>query len=67
MVYVIGVLGFIGGFFVGQMALYFLLRHKTKEELLAQEHLKWTYGIFNWAVAIFGSYLLIKMYEQYFY
>ena len=67
MVYVVGVFGFIGGFMAGQMALYFMLRHKTREELLEQAHLKWTYGVFNWVMAVLGASSFVKLYGEYFY
>lgn len=66
MIYLMGILGFVGGFILGQMVLYFLLRHKTKEELLNDKSLKWTYGLINWAFAGLGSYGLIVLYKQYF-
>ena len=66
MVYLIGVLGFVGGFILGQMLLSFLLRHKTRDELLNDKHLKWKYGTMNWLCAILGAYSFISMYEQYF-
>ncbi|MCB1651534.1 MAG: hypothetical protein KDI46_05715 [Alphaproteobacteria bacterium] len=66
MVYVAGVFGFIGGFILGQMMLYFLLRHKSREELLNDRFLKWTYGLGNWVVAGFSSYGMVLMYQYYF-
>jgi len=66
MVYIIGIIGFIGGFVLGQMALYFFLRHKSNEELLNDKWLKWQYGTMNWIVAAFGAYASIQMYEFYF-
>jgi len=66
MVYLVGMVGFIGGFFAGQMLLHFLLRHKTKEDLLNDKSLKWQYGILNWLIAILGCYATIRMYEFYF-
>ena len=66
MVYFIGVIGFIGGFMAGQMLLYFLLRNRSREELLSDKYLKWQYGVLNWLVAILGSYSFISIYERYF-
>ncbi len=66
MVYLIGTIGFIGGFIFGQMALYFLLRHKNNEDLLSDPSLKWTYGLANWIIAGLGSYGLVLLYHQYF-
>mgnify|MGYP000533456473 CR=1 FL=1 len=66
MIYVMGILGFFGGFIFGQMVLYFFLRHKSKDELLKNGSLKWTYGLANWVFAGLGSYGLIALYQQYF-
>ena len=66
MVYLIGVLGFIGGFIAGQMILYLHLKNVSKEELLTSQKLKWTYGLFNWLMAAVGSYSFILLYQLYF-
>ena len=66
MVYLIGVIGFIGGFVVGLMVIYFLLRNVPKEELVDNASIKWTYGLLTWAIAAIGAYSMVKMYEQYF-
>lgn len=65
MVYGIGVLGFVLGFIFGQMVLYFLLRHKSKKELVEDDSLKWTYGLLNWVFAGIGSYLFVSQYNYY--
>lgn len=65
MVYGIGIAGFIAGFLAGQMLLYFMLRHKTKEELLGDRYLKWKYGGLNWLVALLGAYGAVELYYQY--
>lgn len=61
-----GIIGFIAGFILGQMILHFLLRHKTKEELLEDKSLIYTYGIANWIFAGGSSYGLITLYQFYF-
>ncbi len=66
MIYAAGVFGFVGGFVVSQMVLYFLLRHKTKEELLEDRYLKWKYGTLSWAITIFSTYCMVASYRQYF-
>ena len=63
MIYVMGVLGFFGGFIVGQMILYFLLRHKSNKELLEDKGLKLKYGLVGWGCAALGAYGLMKLYE----
>lgn len=65
MVYGIGIVGFIAGFALGQMLLYFLLRHKTREELLNDRYLKWKYGGINWLMAIMGAYGAVYLYNEY--
>jgi hypothetical protein len=66
MIYAVGIIGLIGGFIAGQMLLYFLLRHRSREDLLNDPSIKWTYGLLNWAVAALGAYAFIAMYQQYF-
>lgn len=65
MVYLIGIIGLIAGFLAGLLLLNFFLRHKTKEELLNDEYLKWKYGIICWLVAAFGSYTAVRLYNEY--
>lgn len=65
MVYVFGIIGFIAGFILGQMLLYFLLRHKSRKELVENDSLKWTYGILNWVIAGASSYGFVMLYQQY--
>ena len=67
MIYFVGILGFIGGFVIGQMVLYFLLRHKSNEDLLNDPFLKWTYGLANWIFAGFGSYAMVLIYKYFFF
>jgi len=66
MIYVIGIIGFIGGFIFGQMVLYFLLRHKTNEELLNDRMLKLKYGLIGWGCAVLGAYSFVQTYLYYF-
>ncbi len=67
MVYVVGFVGLICGFIAGQMLLYFMLRHKSREELLNDPSLKWKYGILNWLIAVLGASSFMSMYERYFF
>ncbi len=66
MVYIAGIVGLVGGFVLGQMLLYFLLRHKSREDLLNDPYLKWKYGTLNWIVAGLGCYGTIELYNLYF-
>ncbi len=66
MVYLFGIGGFIGGFVLGQLLLSFLLRHKTREELLSDKALKWKYGTLNWLVAAMGCASALMLHEKLF-
>ncbi len=66
MVYVAGIVGFIGGFVVGQMLLYYMLRHHKPDELLKDRYLRFVYGLLNWGCAALGSYCSVIMYNQYY-
>jgi ABC-type antimicrobial peptide transport system permease subunit len=66
MIYGFGILGFILGFIFGQMLIFFLLRHRSREDLLTDKGLKWKYGLLNWGFAAAGAYLLVVMYNRYF-
>ncbi len=66
MIYVIGFIGLIGGFAIGQMVLYFLLRGVSQEELLSDPYIRWKYGTLNWVIAITTCYVMVRMYEHYF-
>lgn len=66
MVYVAGVLGFICGFLAGQWLLLKLLKERSKQDLLNDKSLGWTYGVLNWVVAGIGSYLFVFVYTYYF-
>ena len=66
MIYVMGIVGFIGGAAFGLMALHFLLRHKSRDELLHDKFLKYKYGLMCWGMAVLGSYGLVQLYQQYF-
>ncbi|MCB1562573.1 MAG: hypothetical protein R3D66_00500 [Alphaproteobacteria bacterium] len=65
MIYVVGLIGLIGGFIAGQMVLYFLLRHRSQEDILNDPSIKWTYGLLNWIIAGLGAYAFIMMYREY--
>lgn len=66
MIYGFGIAGFIGGFLCGQMILYFLLRHKSNEELMSDRLLKFKYGLVGWGCAAMGAYAFVEMYKVYF-
>lgn len=66
MIYVAGVIGFIGGFALGIMLLSFMLRNVSQEDLLNDRYLRWKYGVLNWLIAVLGAYSGVHMYERYF-
>ena len=66
MVYIVGFFGFLLGFFLGQMLLFFMLRHVPNEKLLSDPFIKWKFGLLNWAVAGGTCYFLVAMYNRYF-
>lgn len=66
MIYIMGIIGFIGGFAIGQMLLLFLLRHKTKEDLLNDPAIKWRYGLLNWGLAVLGAWFMVESYTRFF-
>ena len=66
MVYIVGVIGFIGGFVLGLMILQRWLKDRSKEDLMENDGLKWAYGVFNWLIAALGAYCSIALYNIYF-
>ena len=67
MIYLIGTLGFICGFFLGQLVLLKILRNVPKEELINNKRLHWKYGLLNWAIAIMTAASAVRLYETYFF
>ncbi len=65
MVYLVGLGGLIGGFMAGQLLLLFLLRHRSRRDLLTDRSIRWTYGLINWAVAGLGVWLAVSLYNRY--
>lgn len=65
MVYLFGTIGFIAGFIIGQMVLYFFLRNKTNRELVEDKSLKTKYGLLNWGLAILFSYIFVQIFYEY--
>ena len=66
MIYVVGTIGFICGFFLGQLLLLRLLRNVPKEELLENKGLHWKYGMLNWGVAIMTAASAVWLYNFHF-
>lgn len=66
MIYIFGIIGFVGGFILGQALLLYLLRSRPRAELLDNKMLKWTYGVLNWVIAAIGAYCFVYLYHFYF-
>ena len=66
MVYVVGTIGFLGGFVLGIFILNALLKDRTRQELLEDHGLKWTYGLFAWVVAGVSCYASVQTFNFYF-
>lgn len=66
MVYLIGILGFVSGFCLGVMLIGLFLKNRSKKELIENKSYRWTYGVFVWIVAGFGSWAAVSAYHQYF-
>lgn len=67
MVYVISILGFIGGFAAGLFIIQFFLRGKSNKELKTDKGLHWKFGIIPWAMAVLGAYSGMMLWTEYFY
>lgn len=65
MIYLIGIIGFISGFILGQFILLGLLKDKSNEEILKNKKIKFIYGTFNWIVAFITAFTAIRMYQFY--
>lgn len=67
MVYVFGIIGFIGGFSMGVFLIGMFLRDKSGKELMQNKTYRWTYGVLVWLVAAFGAWAGVFVYRQYFF
>lgn len=66
MVYLVGTLGFISGFMLGQLILLRLLRGYSNDELMSDKSLRWKYGLLNWLVALLSAASAVWLYDRYF-
>ena len=66
MIYLFGTLGFIAGFFLGQLFLLRILRNVPKDELMLNKSLHWKYGVLNWAVALITAASAVYLYKYFF-
>lgn len=66
MSWAIGIFGFVMGFCGGQYLLLRWLKEKSRSELLTNKDLHYTYGLFNWGMAIVGCLSALWIYHHYF-
>lgn len=66
MIYVVGTIGFIAGFFLGQLILLRILKNVPREELLQNKSNHWKYGLLNWVIAIITAAGAVHLYKIYF-
>ncbi len=65
MIYIVGTIGFVFGFVLGQMALMVMLRQRSNREILKDKSIHWSYGLFNWLLAGLGAWLAASLYALY--
>ena len=66
MVYLFGILGFLGGFMAGLIVINIFLHNVSKQDLLTTRSYRWTYGLAVWVFAGIGSYAGMWMHGRYF-
>jgi hypothetical protein len=69
MTWLMGIMGLVCGFAAGQMLLSFLLRNRSKQEILdmmKDGEARWKYGMLNWLVAALGAVSFIIIYRRWF-
>ena len=64
MVYLYGIIGFIGGFALGLGVINMFLRSYTGRELMENKNLRWTYGLAVWLFAGLGAWAGVKLFQQ---
>jgi len=67
MVYLFGIIGFIGGFVFGLGMINVFLRGYSNDDLVQKKSLRWTYGLFVWLIAALGAWTGVWMHGRYFY
>ena len=63
MVYLVGMIGFILGFALGQVVLMHLLRSRTNTEILTDKSIRLKYGLISWGITFLCCYLSIRAYQ----
>lgn len=64
MIYVFGIIGFVLGFAAGLFAVHHYLRGKTRQELIHDKSLRWTYGLAVWASGGIGAALGVWLFTR---
>lgn len=67
MIYVITIIGFIGGFMLGLFLIQLFLKNKSNKELLSDKGLKWKFGMIPWLMAVAGAYCTMMLWTEFFY
>lgn len=62
MIYGVGFIALLGGFALGQALLAWLLRDRSREDLLKDRSLR-IYGVLNWLVAILFATAAVSVYK----
>ena len=66
MIYVMAIVGFLGGFSLAIWLIGYLLKDRPREDLLNDRGLRLTYGLLAWTIAGFSAYCTIMLYKFYF-
>lgn len=64
MVYVIAVAGFVGGFIVGLVALQYILKDRSKTDLINDKSLR-IYGLVTWGAAVLGAVSSVALWSHF--
>lgn len=63
MIFLVGTLGFAAGFILGQILLAYLLRARSKDELLNDKRLQWKYGMLSWLITFATAAAAVWLYQ----
>ena len=64
MVWVVGSIGFVLGFLMGQVIMISALKDKSDEELKFNKSLQRKWGLFNWALAIIWAWGAVYIFNH---
>ena len=64
MVYVVGVVGFLGGFALGLWALRYILKDRSNADLVSDKSLR-MYGLVTWLIAVLGAASAMALWGHY--